>query len=256
VCGVVQLTVLLCRLSLCSGCSPYQHPLSYTAARLTVVVYFVQAQVLQQANLAVVKTSGAASPLPVAAAAAQAEPAAYSELAQKQQLGEQLYKLVAQYQPEFAGRITGMLLEMEIGALVEILQSQHALVYKIHEAMTLLAEARAAAAARVVLPIFGSIREFTLPGNAMLSSGSVPALPAATEAAAGPAQQPQVLLPAASFLSGVAGGVMTTQLDAPSAEPHGALMERSNQANSLSLAVSLEQSGRSQVGCLAGVFIA
>ncbi|CEP16523.1 hypothetical protein [Parasitella parasitica] len=74
----------------------------------------------------------AAAPLTAAAlAAAPAE-------AQKQMLGERLYPLINAQQPEFAGKITGMLLEMDNGELLNLLEDNKALENKINEAMDVL----------------------------------------------------------------------------------------------------------------------
>lgn len=74
----------------------------------------------------------AAAPLTAAAlAAAPAE-------AQKQMLGERLYPLINAQQPEFAGKITGMLLEMDNGELLNLIEDQKALESKINEAMEVL----------------------------------------------------------------------------------------------------------------------
>jgi len=74
----------------------------------------------------------AAAPLTAAAlAAAPAE-------AQKQMLGERLYPLISAHQPEYAGKITGMLLEMDNGELLNLIEDQKALESKIDEAMDVL----------------------------------------------------------------------------------------------------------------------
>lgn len=76
--------------------------------------------------------SAAAAPLTAAAlAAAPAE-------AQKQMLGERLYPLINAQQPEYAGKITGMLLEMDNGELLNLLEDNKALDNKISEAMEVL----------------------------------------------------------------------------------------------------------------------
>jgi len=54
---------------------------------------------------------------------------------QKQLLGERLFPQVALLQPELAGKITGMLLEMDNGELLLLLESNEALVAKVDEAM-------------------------------------------------------------------------------------------------------------------------
>jgi polyadenylate-binding protein len=68
-----------------------------------------------------------------AAVLANAEPRV-----QKQLLGEKLYPLVQQHQPELAGKITGMLLEMDNTELIHFLESPDALRAKIQEAVDAL----------------------------------------------------------------------------------------------------------------------
>ncbi|ORZ05860.1 hypothetical protein BCR42DRAFT_361615 [Absidia repens] len=57
---------------------------------------------------------------------------------QKQMLGERLYPLIHAQQPEYSGKITGMLLEMDNGELLNLLEEQSALDNKISEAMDVL----------------------------------------------------------------------------------------------------------------------
>ena len=57
---------------------------------------------------------------------------------QKQLLGERLFPLISQVQPAFAGKITGMLLEMDNGELLNLLESPEALNAKIMEAVSVL----------------------------------------------------------------------------------------------------------------------
>jgi polyadenylate-binding protein len=57
---------------------------------------------------------------------------------QKQVLGECLFPLISQVQPAFAGKITGMLLEMDNGELLYLLESPEALKAKIMEAVSVL----------------------------------------------------------------------------------------------------------------------
>ena len=57
---------------------------------------------------------------------------------QKQLLGERLYQLISQVQPSNAGKITGMLLEMDNGELLNLLESPEALNAKIVEAVSVL----------------------------------------------------------------------------------------------------------------------
>jgi len=59
---------------------------------------------------------------------------------QKQMLGEILYMRIAPSQPELAGKITGMLLEMENAELMLLLDSPEALGSKVQEALAVLHE--------------------------------------------------------------------------------------------------------------------
>jgi polyadenylate-binding protein len=86
----------------------------------------------RQAPAAEAADTSAAAPL-TAAALAAAPPEA-----QKQMLGERLYPLINAQQPEFAGKITGMLLEMDNGELLNLLEDHKALDSKINEAMEVL----------------------------------------------------------------------------------------------------------------------
>ena len=60
---------------------------------------------------------------------------------QKQLLGDCLFPLISQVQPALAGKITGMLLEMDNGELLNLLESPEALNAKITEAVSVLAAA-------------------------------------------------------------------------------------------------------------------
>jgi polyadenylate-binding protein len=57
---------------------------------------------------------------------------------QKQILGERLFPLVQQQQPELAGKITGMLLEMDNSEVLLLLDNQEALDSKVEEAIEVL----------------------------------------------------------------------------------------------------------------------
>ena len=64
--------------------------------------------------------------------------AAAPEDMRKQMIGERLFPLIKVEQPTLAGKITGMLLEMDNGELIHLLESQAALHEKIQEAMQVL----------------------------------------------------------------------------------------------------------------------
>merc|ERR1719246_386804 len=76
---------------------------------------------------------------PLTAAALAAAPAGV----QKQMLGEKLFPAVSRYQPELAGKITGMMLEMDNSELLMLLESDLQLKGKVEEAMRVLEGGRA-----------------------------------------------------------------------------------------------------------------
>ncbi|EUC39642.1 hypothetical protein COCMIDRAFT_110979 [Bipolaris oryzae ATCC 44560] len=59
---------------------------------------------------------------------------------QKQMLGEALYPKIAEMQPELAGKITGMLLEMDNSELINLTSDEAALRAKVEEAMSVYDE--------------------------------------------------------------------------------------------------------------------
>merc|ERR1712125_217857 len=76
--------------------------------------------------------TGPGAPL-TAAALAAAPPGV-----QKQMLGEKLFPAIAKYQPEMAGKITGMMLEMDNSELLILLESEQQLKNKVDEALRVL----------------------------------------------------------------------------------------------------------------------
>ncbi|GLB33502.1 putative PAB1 protein [Lyophyllum shimeji] len=71
--------------------------------------------------------------------------AAASPMEQKQMLGEVIYLNIAREQPELAGKITGMLLEMDNSELLHLLEDADALSAKVNEALIVLNEYKPAA---------------------------------------------------------------------------------------------------------------
>jgi polyadenylate-binding protein len=57
---------------------------------------------------------------------------------QKQLLGERLFPLIQKEQPNLAGKITGMLLEMDVSEILSVLDTPHELHSKIQEALEVL----------------------------------------------------------------------------------------------------------------------
>merc|ERR1740123_2942934 len=71
---------------------------------------------------------------PLTAAALAAAPAGV----QKQMLGEKLFPAISRIQPELAGKITGMMLEMDNSELLMLLESEEQLKLKVNEALIVL----------------------------------------------------------------------------------------------------------------------
>merc|ERR1712060_541905 len=61
---------------------------------------------------------------------------------QKQMIGEKLFPAIARFQPEFAGKITGMMLEMDNSDLLILLESDQQLKSKVDEAMVVLQQSK------------------------------------------------------------------------------------------------------------------
>mmetsp|Transcript_14809 Transcript_14809/g.46561 ORF Transcript_14809/g.46561 Transcript_14809/m.46561 type:complete len:872 (-) Transcript_14809:547-3162(-) len=72
-----------------------------------------------------------------------AELANASPTLQKNMIGERLYPLIQHSQPELAGKITGMLLEMDNSELLHLLESPEALRMKVGEALDVLKQHQA-----------------------------------------------------------------------------------------------------------------
>lgn len=69
-----------------------------------------------------------------------AQLAAATPMEQKQMLGEVIYVRISQTQPELAGKITGMLLEMDNAELLHLMEAPDALNNKVNEALLVLQE--------------------------------------------------------------------------------------------------------------------
>merc|ERR1711879_576664 len=61
---------------------------------------------------------------------------------QKQMIGEKLFPAISKLQPELAGKITGMMLEMDNSELLMLLESETQLKGKVDEAMRVLQSQR------------------------------------------------------------------------------------------------------------------
>ncbi|KAJ7709849.1 hypothetical protein B0H17DRAFT_1165598 [Mycena rosella] len=84
--------------------------------------------------------NGAPAPAPNGPDLTAAALATASPMEQKQMLGEVIYMKIASSQPELAGKITGMLLEMDNNELLHLLESPDAMAGKVNEALAVLQE--------------------------------------------------------------------------------------------------------------------
>merc|ERR1719395_503366 len=57
---------------------------------------------------------------------------------QKQMIGEKIYPLIAKIQPDMAGKVTGMMLEMDNSELLMLIESEQQLRSKVNEALQVL----------------------------------------------------------------------------------------------------------------------
>merc|ERR1719262_843158 len=64
--------------------------------------------------------------------------AAAAPAVQKQMIGEKLYPAIAKINPEMAGKVTGMMLEMDNSELLMLLESEQQLRSKVNEALQVL----------------------------------------------------------------------------------------------------------------------
>jgi len=101
-------------------------------------------QQMQKFRPAVPAQAGQAAPNPQAINVPGQEPLTTGMLAaaqpqeQKQMLGERLYPLIHSMHPEWAGKITGMLLEIDNAELLHMLDSRESLKAKVDEAVVVL----------------------------------------------------------------------------------------------------------------------
>ncbi|KAI8532785.1 hypothetical protein RHMOL_Rhmol11G0241400 [Rhododendron molle] len=82
------------------------------------------------------RDGGMSQPIPIGALASALANASPAD--QRTMLGENLYPLVEQLEPEYAAKVTGMLLEMDQTEVLHLLESPEALKAKVAEAMEVL----------------------------------------------------------------------------------------------------------------------
>jgi len=99
----------------------------------TQQAYKLNPQTRNAAPVAPVPLAQSDAPVLTATALASASP-----IEQKQMLGEVIYMKIAPSQPELAGKITGMLLEMDNVELLHLLDSNEAMNAKVTEALAVL----------------------------------------------------------------------------------------------------------------------
>ncbi|KAH7889348.1 hypothetical protein F5I97DRAFT_1964641 [Phlebopus sp. FC_14] len=92
----------------------------------------------QTRNAALPPQASPAVPQPEVPTLTAAALANVSPMEQKQMLGEVIYMKIAPSQPELAGKITGMLLEMDNSELFHLLESNEAMNGKVNEALAVL----------------------------------------------------------------------------------------------------------------------
>merc|ERR1711993_222366 len=80
---------------------------------------------------------------------------------QKQMIGERLFPLVQEYEPHLAGKITGMLLEIDNSELLHMLESRESLRTKVEEAVQVLKAHQAKEASAQALASQGPAQEST-----------------------------------------------------------------------------------------------
>merc|ERR1712061_89297 len=84
------------------------------------------------------QAGGAPAGAPLNAATLAAAPPSV----QKQMIGEKLFPAIAKFQPELAGKITGMMLEMDNSELLILLESDQQLRVKVDEALNVLEQTK------------------------------------------------------------------------------------------------------------------